>query len=239
MSSRDASRPSSAQSSSGIAYSPFIALMAGVALIVLATPQLIAAAIDLPARPVVVEISAGERLDAKFVDIAAKSRASALDWVDSGQGRAGLGLLHFVEAQRLGLHDAGAQGRLDDSRVIHRQAVALSPVQSHVWNRLAHMELLQNGPSAQASVLLERAMATAPYNPVLVFQRLELCFLTWRNLEPGVRAAAAGQIRFAAGLSPERLAKLAVERYAMAAVREALLPTPDLRDQVDYYLRRL
>ena len=82
-------------------------------------------------------------------------------------------------------------------------------------------------------------MTPAPYNPVLVFQRLELCFLTWRNLEPGVRAAAAGQIRFAAGLSPERLAKLAVERYAMAAVREALLPTPDLRDQVDYYLRRL
>jgi hypothetical protein len=36
MSSRDASRPSSAQSSSGIAYSTFIALMAGVALIVLA-----------------------------------------------------------------------------------------------------------------------------------------------------------------------------------------------------------
>lgn len=239
MSSRDALRRNPTRSSTGLAYSPLFALAAGVALIILSTPRLVAAVIDLPARPVVVEVAAGKLLESRFVDIAAHSRASALDWIDSGRGRADLGLLHFVEARRLGLHYATGQERLEDSRGIHRQAVSLSPVQSHVWTRLAHTQLLQNGPSARASILLERAIATAPYNPVLVFQRLELCFLTWRSLNAEVRAAAAGQIRFAAGVSPERLAKLATERYAMAAVREALLPTPDLRDRVDYYLRRL
>jgi hypothetical protein len=249
MSNRDASRPKPArqsrarqrpaQSSSGLTYSPWIALIAGVVLIVLATPRLVAAVIDLPARPVIVEISAGKLLDSRLVAIAADSRASALDWVDSGRGRADLGFLHFVEARRLGLHDAAGQAHLGNSRTIHRQAVSLSPVQAHVWTRLAHTELLQNGPSARVSTLLGQAIASAPFNPVLVFQRLELCFLTWRNLDPGVRAAAAGQIRFAASIAPKRLARLAVERYAMAAVREALLPMPDLRRRVGYYLRRL
>ena len=49
----------------------------------------------------------------------------------------------------------------------------------------------------------------------------------------------AEQVRFAAGISAERLAVLSRNRYAMSAVREALQETPELRRQVDFHLRRL
>ena len=120
-----------------------------------------------------------------------------------------------------------------------RRAVALSPGQAYAWTRLAHAEILLFGPSPRMAPLLNRAIAQAPYNPGLVFVRLELSFLAWRHLDPATRERVAEQVRFAAGFRPKRLAVLARERYAMTAVREALADTPELRRQVDYYLRRL
>ena len=87
--------------------------------------------------------------------------------------------------------------------------------------------------------LLERAITQAPHDPVLVFGRLELSFLAWGHLDRAMRDMIAQQIRYAASLEPKQLAALSRERYAMTAVREALADTPELRRQVDYYLRRL
>ena len=220
------------------ASAPVVALATGLALVWLATPRIVAAIAELPARPVISELRSGERLEPRYLEIAAKSQAAALRWVADGRGWAGLGLIRFIEARRLGL--AGDEGRaaLDQSLAAHRRAVSLSPEQAYVWSRLAHAELLRGGPSPRLGPLLERAIATAPFDPDLVFPRLELCFLTWRQLDPSVRELAAGQVRFAARIAPERLAALARERYAMAAVRDALADTPALRGRVDYYLRR-
>ncbi len=223
----------------GRATSPLFALAVGVALVALAAPRFFAAVAELPARPVLSELRAGATLDQRYLDIAAASRAARLDWVDDGRGWADLGLLHFTEARRLGLDSPDGRARLAESLTAHRRALALSPVQAYAWSRLAHIELLRGGPSPRLAPLLERAIATAPFDPALAFLRLELCFLAWRQLDPPLQALIGEQVRFAAGVSPKRLAVLAKERYAMAAVREALVPVPALRGRVDYFLRRL
>ena len=215
------------------------ALLFGVVLVWLAVPQLAAGFAELPARPVLEELRKGAYLDDRYVEIATHSQAAALDWRAEGRGWAALGLLHFIAARNAGLATDDGRASLEQSVSADRRAVSLSPGQAYAWTRLAHAEMLRHGPNPRVAPLLERAIAQAPYDPALVFTRLELGFLAWRQIDPARRDMFAEQIRFAAGISAERLAVLSRERYAMTAVREALKETPELRRQVDFHLRRL
>ena len=219
--------------------SAIAAFVAGAALVMLATPHLLAGFAELPARPVLEEIGKSATLDDRYFDIAADSETASLLWLAEGRGWASLGLLRFAQAQRDGLATVSGRAKLEQSVRADRRAVSLSPGQAYAWTRLAHAEILLFGPSPRMAPLLNRAIAQAPYNPGLVFVRLELSFLAWRHLDPATLERVAEQVRFAAGFRPKRLAVLARERYAMTAVREALADTPELRRQVDYYLRRL
>lgn len=219
--------------------SAIASLVFGGALVGITAPHLAAGFTELPAQPVLEELRKGAALDDRYLKIAASSKAAALGWVAEGRGWAALGLLHFTEARRAGLATDEGRAKLEQSIAADRRAVSLSPGQAYAWTRLAHAELLRGGPSSRVSPLLMRAIAQAPYDPVLVFARLELSFLAWRHLDTAVRDLVAEQVRFAASLSPKRLAALSRERYAMTAVRNALDEHPDLRRQVDYHLRRL
>ena len=223
----------------GHAHTPLVALVVGVVLVGLAAPRLAATVADLPARSVMAQLHQGGLPDQPILDIAEVSRTASLEWVENGRGWADLGLLQFNVAERLGFGHEQSRERLSASRMAHRRALSLSPAQAYVWARLAHIELLKVGPSPAIGRLLDRAITTAPFDRRLAFTRLELCFLVWRQLSPEVRELAARQIRFAAGISPVRLAALARKRFAIGAVRDALIPLPALRRRVDYFLMRL
>ncbi len=215
------------------------ALVLGGALVALAGPHLAAGFAELPARPVLEELRNGSALNDRYLEIAANSTTASLNWAAEGRGWASLGLLRFTEARRAGLASDDGRAKLEQSIAADRRAVSLSPGQAYAWTRLAHAELLRGGPNPRVTLLLERAITQAPYDPVLVFGRLELSFLVWSHLNPAMRNMIAEQIRFAASLKPKQLAVLSRERYAMTAVREALVATPELRRQVDFHLRRL
>ena len=214
-------------------------LLFGVVLVWFAVPQLAAGFAGLPARPVLEELRKGAYLEDRYLEIAADSQTASLDWIAQGRGWAALGLLHFIEARNAGLATDDGRARLEESITADRRAVSLSPGQAYAWTRLAHAELLRHGPNPRVAPLLERAIAQAPYDPALVFDRLELGFLAWRQIDPARREMLAEQVRFAAAISAERLAVLSRDRYAMTAVREALKEIPELRRQVDFHLRRL
>ncbi len=220
-------------------FSAVAALVFGVALVGLAAPHLAAGFAELPARPVLEELRKGAALNDRYFEIAADSKTASLGWSAEGRGWAALGLLRFTEARRAGLATISGRAKLEQSVMADRRAVSLSPGQAYAWTRLAHAELLRRGPNPRVAPLLERAIAQAPYDPALVFGRLELSFLAWRHLDPALRDMVAEQVRFAASIAPKRLAAMSRERYAMTAVRDALVDTPQLRRQVDYYLRRL
>ena len=219
--------------------SAIAALVFGGSLVGLATPHLIAGFADLPARPILAELRNGVALNDRYLEIAAGSKIASLGWAAEGRGWASLGLLRFTEARRAGLASDEGRAKLEQSIAADRRAVALSPGQAYAWTRLAHAELLRYGPTPRVAPLLRRAIAQAPYDPALVFGRLELSFLAWRHLDPALRDMVAEQVRFAAGIAPKRLAVLSRERYAMTAVRDALADTPELRRRVDWHLMRL
>lgn len=202
-------------------------------------PHLAAGFAEIPARQLLAEMRKGTLLSKRFFDIAARSKTYSMDWSAEGRGWASLGLLYFTEARRAGLASDDGQAKLAQSVTADRNAVSLSPGQAYAWTRLAHAEILKDKASPQVGLLIERAIVQAPYDPALVFGRLELSFLAWRNLNSAQQAVVADQIRFAASIAPKRLAVLSRKRYAMLAVRNALIDTPLLRRQVDYYLRRL
>ena len=218
--------------------SAIVALVFGVVLVGLAAPHLIAGFAELPARPVLEEMRKGVVLDDQYFEFAIDSKAASLGWISEGRGWASLGLLHFTAARRDGLATTNGRAKLAQSVMADRRAVSLSPGQAYAWARLARAELLRHGPSPRVALLLERAIAQAPYDPALVFGRLELSFLARRPLAPAMNDMVAEQVRFAARIAPQRLASLSRERYAMTMVRDALADTPELRRQVDYYLRR-
>ena len=215
-----------------------VALLAGAALVWLAIPRVVSALAGLPAGPIISELRAGEQKEPRYLQIAANSQRSALAWIDDGRGWGWLGLLAFLQAQGRGFGD-DARALLDVSIAAHRRGLALSPAQTYAWARLAHAELLRKGPSPQLGKWLALSMVSAPYEKRLVFQRLELCFLVWRQLDDRVRARVAEQVRFAARYKLGRLAKLAKRRYVTGIVRAALVDVPDLRHRLDAALLRL
>ena len=215
-----------------------VALLAGAAVVWLAVPRVVSAIAGLPAQSVIAELRAGAAIESRYLGVAAESQGSALEWIDDGRGQGWLGLLTFLLARDRGFDDDG-RGLLDRSIGAHRRGLALSPAQTYAWARLAHAELVREGPGPRIGPLIELSIVTAPYNYALVFRRLELCFMAWRQLDDRMRALVAKQVRFAASYKPRRLAKLAKQRYAISIVRAALADVPDLRDRIDAALLRL
>lgn len=204
-------------------------LAAGLVLVAMAGPRTAAGLAGLPARPVIAELRSGAAVAPRFVAVAVDSEKAALDWIDSGRGWAELGLLHWIRSRSGGLSGDDGRAALERTIALDRRGLALSPAQAYVWTRLAHAELLGRGPAPRLGPLLELAIASAPFDRRLVFPRLELCFTVWRQLDAAARESVARQVRFAARLSPQRLAALAKRRHATGLVRDALAETPDLR----------
>ncbi len=200
------------------------ALIAGGLLLALAAPRAIGDILELPARPVIAALRAGQTVDARYLAIAADAEAAALDWRDDGRGFAALGLLRYHQARALGFEGAEARARLDEAIAAHRAGLARAPGQAHAWTRLAQFTLLRDGPTPAIGPLLVHAIEAAPYDRRLAFRRIELAMIAWRKLDARARAAIRRQIRFAATVSARRLDALATRRYARALVLDALSP---------------
>ena len=209
----------------------------GMALIALSAPRLVAAVLDLPARPIIATVRAGDEVSPYLHAIATEARRSSLEWISDGPGWADLGYLHLIDAERSA--DPARTPWFDRSVLAHRRALALSPGQAYAWTRMAYLELARGGPNDDAADFLELGIRTAPNDRRLAFDRLELAFLLWRDLDGGQREMVMDQIRLTAGVSPGKLARLARSRRAAALVRAALAPGSELRDRFEAIYRGL
>ncbi len=108
-----------------------------------------------------------------------------------------------------------------------RHGLALAPANSFAWARLAYVELARGGPSTAVTEALKMSMLTAPYEPRLLYSRLDLSLLVWRQFDDEGRTLVARQIRYAWEMSPPRLARLAQKRNASRIVADALADDPN------------
>lgn len=183
----------------------------------------------LPGDPVLNAIQSGDDVRRSELEDLASSREAALGWIESGRAWTDLGLAQVRLANKAGLD--GGRRLLEESVSSLRRGLGLAPANSFAWARLAYVELARGGPSTAVTEALNMSMLTAPYEPRLLYSRLDLSLLVWRQFDEEGRALVAQQVRYAWEMSRPRLARLAQKRNASRIVADALADDPkDVND---------
>lgn len=195
----------------------------GAGLLYLAVPRALAVFFGLPGEPVLSRIQEGRSVTHEDLEVLIASRRRALGWVQSGRLYTDLGLAQLMLSDSRGGAGGFERTLLADSIVSLRRGLILAPARPHAWTRLAYAELAAEGSRATVAQALEMALITAPYEPKLLFARLELCLLAWASLSDEAGARTYDQIRLAWKQDPKRLVALARGMGRANIVRSALV----------------
>lgn len=201
---------------------PLAAMFLGIGLVAIALPHTIAGLGVVPAMPVLEGLRKGERVTDAYLRVAVEAGQQALAWSPDAQTWADLGLVRWEQARRDGLVTDTAIANLEASAVAVDRSLAMAPSMGLVWARRAQIELARNGLSPAFEQSLVLSLETAPFDPTVLWPRLDLALLAWPILTDETRTLVVPQIVAAADLDPLRLAGLAHRRYALAPIREAL-----------------
>ncbi len=204
-----------------------VSLLLAAVLLYLAVPRTIAAFLERPEDSTLLMLQFGGPVSVAELERLIASQERALEWHESGRLYTDLGLAKLVLATELAGDDDIDPGRMVEVIRLLRTGLTKAPARPHAWTRLASAELITRGPSPEVAVALEMALLTAPYDPRLLFARLELCLIAWSELSPTTRDLVYRQVRFAWNRSRDRLVELAVISNADDIVRIALSGSPD------------
>ena len=200
-----------------------VTLALAVTLLSQAVPRTLAALASMPGDPVLSRIQTGQPVDNEALEALIDSRRRALDWIESGRLYTDLGLAQLMLAQARDGGGTFEEPLLTEAIGSLRKGLALAPARPHAWTRLAYAELAAGRPLEQVARALEMALITAPYEPRLLFPRLELCLLAWPGLSEQTVKRAHEQIRIAWTRDPNRLVALAHSSGRANIVRSALV----------------
>ncbi len=155
--------------------------------------------------------------------------------VESGRKWTDLGLAQLLRSARI-TGQTESRELLVGARASLREGSALGPANGFAWTRLAYVETLISGPSAEVARILEMAILTAPFDPRLLFFRLQLCFLAWPYFDQEARDLVLQQVRHAWREAPGQLVDLAVAAERVDVVRAALSRSPDDLEHFEEHL---
>lgn len=218
-----------------------ISATAGALLVALAVPRFMAAAISAPYDQTLRDMGDAAKagsVSQEAISAAILSRKRALRWQDSPRLWTDLGALQLEQAEAAGL--ATPKGRELATRSLdsHRQGLALDPAQPYAWLRLAKAELVTTGMTPALNPPLQMSVRTAPREPQLVLDRLDLAFTVWPMLDKTTRAMMNEQIVIAARFYDKKLALMARRHQALDIVADALRDEEGLFHRVGFYYRR-
>jgi hypothetical protein len=218
-----------------------VSAMAGALLLALAVPRFMAAAISAPYDQTMRDMGDAAKagtVSQEAIKAAVLSRKRAIRWQDNPRLWTDLGALQLEQAEAAGL--ATVLGRELAARSLdsHRQGLALDPAQPYAWLRLAKAELVTTGMTPALNPPLQMSVRTAPREPQLVLDRLELAFTVWPMLDKTTRAMMNEQIVIAARFYEKKLALMTRRHQALDIVAEALRDEEGLYHRVGFYYRR-
>ncbi len=212
-----------------------VALLAGVALLGLAVPRVVAAGLVLPHETLVARLAAGESLVLPELAPAIRAHEAALDWHASARLYQRLGQLRLaaarattLEAERRRLREAAARA--------HEAAVARNPALGYAWFQLAVLRLELDGPGPAFARAFARSVAVAPAAPAPLFARVRLGLGAWPRLDPDSRRLLGAQVALAAEIDPQRLLETVSGANRRALLRRLLAERPDLLARLDALL---
>jgi hypothetical protein len=214
-----------------------LALTAGMLLVGLALPRAVAGIVLLPVAETLRAIQFQEPVEPERLRRLVERQHRALAWAPRGRGWTDLALAQLLLSEAPGVAPE-AHGQLVWAGIDSlRGGLASAPANPFAWTRLALAETKIAGPSTGAARALAMALGTAPYEPRLIFVRLELGFTLWSRLAPEHRARVLEQVRFAWRDDPERLVELALAKDAAGLVRAGLVRVPGARRKFERMLR--
>lgn len=218
-----------------------VSATAGALLLALAVPRFMAAAISAPYDQTMRDMGDGTKVGAVSQDMlkaAALSRKRALRWQDNPRLWTDLGALQLEQAEAAGLTTVQGRELAVRSLDSHRRGLTLDPAQPYAWLRLAKAELVTTGMTPALNPSLQMSVRTAPREPQLVLDRLELAFTVWPMLDKTTRAMMHEQVVIAARFYEKKLALMARRHRALDIVADALRDEEGLYRRVGFYYRR-
>lgn len=209
-------------------------------LVGLAIPRLAGGVFAGPFDETVRTLGRGGDVTKSQTRLARASRITALDWYANARIASELGALNYTLATR--------EARGSDARAAYiaaaiendRTAISLAPTSAYSWMRLAQAHVERDGAGADIAPYLRMSFRTAPYDPRILFPRLDFALAVWNDLPEDLQQATGEQIRVAMEWAPLELVRRTRARYRLAEVREALRDEPAARARFNllYLLRR-
>lgn len=214
-----------------------ITFIFGMSLIVLGVPRTIGAFVSFPSGPILSKIQFQKPIQQNEVETLIASQESSLFWGETGRKWTDLGLAQLLMAEQMVSDKPVRQSYITVAIVSLQKGLGLAPANPFAWMRLAYAEVLKEGPSRATASALIMSMLTAPFEPRLLFLRLELSFRTWSYFQSEDREMVFEQIRYAwhdTGIrwlkrrvdkKRDKLVQLAMRTNRVNLVRAALLKT--------------
>ncbi|MFN0044548.1 MAG: hypothetical protein ACKVSF_15205 [Alphaproteobacteria bacterium] len=219
-----------------------IAAVGGIALVWLSVPRLAAQIHSAPHDQILRDLQTA-RPDApvsgEAVRDALKGKLAALAWLDDPRIRTDLGALELLGASTFGYDTPTGRTLIDRAIESHVRGLSRDPAQPYAWTRLAIARLARDGMSPELNALLKMAIATAPREPQLVLERIDLALTVWQTLDNGARAMVYGQIVIAAEYYERRLAQIAKRHHALPILLDALKDDERMTRRVGFLYRRV
>ena len=214
-----------------------LGLAAGASLLFLGVPATIDAFLSIPANSVLLKLQNGEPVSKEEISLVIDSKRRSLSWLEDGRKWADLAAAQLLLAEQMGDDESG-QDLNSEARRSLKIGLGLAPADAFAWTRFAYADFLISGPSAPVATALQMAILTAPYNPRLLFLRLQLCFVVWPHFMPTDRDLVYQQVRFAWKDDPKRLVTIAWDLHQIGLVRTALSTLPGEEARFSILLRQ-
>ncbi|GAB6041431.1 hypothetical protein JCM17961_21050 [Endothiovibrio diazotrophicus] len=171
-------------------------------------------------------------LSAERLDAAIAGLEHALEWRPTRETHFHLAQLQQARAELAEAGPATRRSALDAAIAHYRAGLALAPLSSIGWSRLAWL-LAGEGHTDQALAALRLSTLVGPYAPLQRWWRLELWLRLFRRLEPGDLPMARRQLAQAFDIDPWRLARLASRHGLLFRVRSELARAGVARERLD------
>ncbi len=181
----------------GVRLVPALAFVAGCVLLVLVVPRLNAAFIELSAEPVNRAVARGQTPGPDALERLVASRRQASAWVEDSRTWFEIGRARLRGAARAGYGTPRGRAGLDRARAAYDRGLARSPGDAVAWMRLGEIRLLRSGPSPAAAAALYMSIRNAPFQILVMIERLRLSFLVWPHFDAAARQAVVHQVRMA------------------------------------------
>jgi hypothetical protein len=188
----------------------------GVFTMALAFPRFVGGTFMAPYHEVLLRLQAGGTVTAEEIDHAANAYQSALLWHENGAWVGNLGALRLAGADLAGYTTEEGRRLLELSLKTNRWAVTVSPLQPFAWTQMVQAQVLRYGITPEVDPLLRHAIATAPYQPDLIFQRARLALVLWPFLSEETRELARTQFLAVARADVMELVRMAHENQRCA-----------------------